>query len=204
MNTLTRAEGYRLNGWKGAEGEAIFEDFLSAHSVAYTKLEDKTDNMVKGDYETRNNIFEVKSQPIGKYAQNFVELGEITNKQYHSEGYNKLETLLAKYDITLEKHLQHIPFFNFALTPVSNGATMVYINRETKLLYLYGAEYFLQTLTNTIKQKGIQKALGRSNMASVSAFCENSKVSFQKKEGEWLYTGNIPFEKVETKYLGGK
>jgi hypothetical protein len=200
MNTLTRAQGYKQNAWKGKIGEEIFEDFLSFYGIAYTKINDKKGNMEQGDYYNGVHYFEVKSQNIGNYKQNFVELGEITDKEYHSEGYSKLVKLFEKYDVNIVSKLKPIKHFNFALTPVANGAMMVYINRDTKLIYIYTAKTFLTSVAEYIKEKGIQLGLGKANKDSVSSFCMNAKVVFQKEGNKWVYKGSTDFNTV-MKYI---
>lgn len=200
MNTLTRSEGYKLNAWKGKVGEDIFEDFVKSIGKKYTKIEDKIGNMTKGDYIIGNKYYEVKSQNIGQYRQNFIELGEVTDKEYHSNGYKELTEYLSRKNLKLQDYLEPIEYFNFALKPVSNGATMVYINRNTKLIYLYSPNYFLTTLTENIKLKGINRALGKSNKDSIGAFAENAKASYQKIDNKWVYTGTAD-EQAILKYI---
>lgn len=200
MNNLTRAEGYKQNAWKGNVGETIFEDFMTFYGIPYTKISDKKGNMEQGDYHNGVHFFEVKSQNIGNYKQNFVELGEVTDKEYHASGYDKLVALFKKFNVNIEDKLSAIKYFNFALTPVANGAMMVYINRNTKLIYIYTAKTFLTSVAEYINSRGIQKGLGRSNQSTVSSFCMNAKVVFQKEGNKWVYKGEPEFEGV-MKYI---
>ncbi len=204
MNTLTRAQGYKNNAWKGKLGEEIFEDFLSFYRIPYTKIEGKTENMENGDYRTPANYIEVKSQNIGNYKQNFVELGEITDKEYHSEGYDKLVELFDTYGVNIPAKLDRIEYFNFALTPVSNGAIMAYLNISTKLIYLYTPKTFLTSVAEYINQKGIQQGLGKSNMHTISSFCMNGKVAFQKNGNSWTYNGENNVKSVINYIREGK
>lgn len=204
MNTLTRAQGYKNNAWKGKIGEEVFEDFMNFYGIGYNKIEGKTDNMTKGDYYNGSHYFEVKSQNIGNYKQNFVELGEITDKEYHADGYKKLVDLFSKYGVNIVSKMKPIKHFNFALTPVANGALMVYINTNTKLIYIYTAKSFLKSVAEHIKQKGIQVGLGKSNQDTVSSFCMNAKVVFQKEGNKWVYKGEPDFNEVMTYIKNGR
>lgn len=196
MNTLTRAQGYKQNAWKGKIGEEIFESFLDFYRIPHTKIVDKWENIEKGDYKTGIHYFEVKSQNIGNYNQNFVELGEITDKDYHSGGYKKLVNTFKPYNVDIENKLAYIPKFNFALTPVSNGALMVYINTQTKLLYLYTAKTFLTSVAEHINSKGIKQGLGKSNQDTIATFCMNAKVTFKHENNTWNYNGDQDLNKV--------
>lgn len=192
-NTLSRPAGYRASRGKEAIAQAIFTDWADYYGLNYTEITGYENNRTKGDWLVNGRNVEVKSQNIGKYAANFFELGEITDhtKEYHKDGWAKLTNIMAQFgtDITA---LGNYEYFNFGFTPVADaGAVLIYINRETELIYIYTAKALLTMVANAVKRNGIQVGLGRANMSTVSCFIPNSKVSFQKVNGQWTYTGSV-------------
>lgn len=194
-NTLTRNAGYKNAAGKEQQSQAIFEDWANHYGLTLETINGYDNNRLYGDYKLNGKNVEVKSQNIGAYAQNFFELGEITNKQYHAEGWVKLVNLLADYGVDISNE-QAYEFFNFGFTPVANGATIFYINRETSLIYVYSAQRILQFIADAVKTKGIQRGRGKANQDTLSTFIPNSKTTFQKINGEWQYTGQPDLQTV--------
>ena len=197
QNTLTRNAGYKAAAGKEAQSHAIFKDWADHYGFTYEEIEGYENNRLYGDFKLNGTNVELKSQNIGAYAQNFFELGEITTKEYHAEGWAKLVNLLAYYNVDITDK-EAYPFFNFGFTPVTNGSIILYINRETSLIYVYSAQRILQLVANGVKNKGIQRGKGKANKDTISTFIENSKVSFQKINGNWEYTGQPDLQTVLT------
>lgn len=201
-NTLTRLAGYKASRGKESESQAIFTDWADNYGFNIEEIKGYENNRLYGDWKLNGKKVEVKSQNIGKYAYNFFELGEVTDKDYHSDGWNKLTTLMAKYGVDISRFGSH-EMFNFGFTPVTNGAMAFYINRETSLIYIYSSSALLQLIADGIANKGINQGLGKANKDTVSTFIPNSKVSFQKINGVWTYTGTVDINIVMNK-LGAK
>lgn len=204
---ITRNQGYRLSKGKEEASQELFIEWANTFGVNASKIEGYENNRLKGDYllDTGGSL-ELKSQNIGAYNQNFIEIGEITTNPIHAEGYNKLSEIFTPYGITdlskvnvtnREKTVVKfgIPeFFNIGFTPVANGANIMYINNNTSLIYFYTAAKFMSLVADAIKAKGFTRGLGRANMDSVAVFIPNSEISWQKVNGEYVYTGNRKYE----------
>jgi len=189
-NTLTRLAGYKASRGKEADSNAIFVDWANHYNLSLEEIKGYDNNRLYGDWKLNSRNVEIKSQNIGQYSRNFFELGEITNKEYHSEGWSKLVNLM--YDNNTDiRNMPHIEFFNFGFTPATNGATVFYINRETQLIYIYSAAALIKMVSDAVNRTGIQLGLGKANKDTVSCFIPNSKVSFQKLNGQWVYTGTV-------------
>jgi hypothetical protein len=199
-NTLTRLAGYKASRGKEAQSQEIFLDFCDNYGLVAEEITGYENNRTMGDWTIGNRNIEVKSQNIGQYPANFFELGEITTKDYHSTGWDKLVDLMNMNGVNMERYGNH-PFFNFGFTPATNGATVVYVNRNTNLIYIYSAKTLIDMVAKAIATKGIQIGLGKANKDTVSCFIPNSKVSFQKVNNEWVYNG-APELDVVLKALG--
>jgi hypothetical protein len=202
-NTLTRLAGYKASRGKESEAQAIFESFADHYGFNIEEIKGYENNRLYGDWKLNGRNVEVKSQNIGNYAYNFFELGEVTDKDYHADGWNKLVQLMAKYKVDVTRFGSH-ERFNFGFTPVTNGAMAFYINRETSLIYIYSSTALLQLVADGIANKGINQGLGKANKDTISTFIPNSKVTFQKIDGVWTYTGSVDFNTVMEKLEGKK
>jgi hypothetical protein len=204
---ITRNQGYRLSKGKEEASQELFTEWANTFGVNASKIEGYDNNRLKGDYllDTGGSL-ELKSQNIGAYNQNFIEIGEITNNPIHAEGYDKLSEIFAPYGIddlskvnvsNREKTVVKFgmpEFFNVGFTPVANGANIMYINNNTSLIYFYTAAKFLHLVADAIQRKGFSRGLGRANMDSIAVFIPNSEISWIKEKGEYVYTGNPSYE----------
>lgn len=201
-NTLTRLEGYRASRGKESEAQAIFSDWAKHYGLKIEEIRGYENNRTLGDWKLNGKNIEVKSQNIGNYRVNFFELGEVTDKEYHADGWNKLIEVMAEHGVDLTSEEAH-EYFNFGFTPVVNGATIFYINRETSLIYVYSAQRMLKLIAEGIGANGMHRGRGKANKDTISTFIRNSQTTFQKINGEWVYTGTPLLETV-LKALGGK
>jgi hypothetical protein len=201
-NTMTRLAGYKASRGKEAESQAIFEDFADHYGLNIEEIKGYDNNRLHGDWKLNGKKVEVKSQNIGKYSSNFFELGEVTDKEYHADGWKKLVDLMESKGVDMNRYGSH-KYFNFGFTPVTNGAMAFYINRETSLIYIYSSAALIEMIADSVKNKGIQIGLGKANKDTVSCFIPNSKVSFQKIDGVWTYTGTVE-ENIVMNKLGVK
>lgn len=201
-NTLTRLEGYRASRGKEAEAQEIFKDWAKHYGFKVEEIRGYEANRTLGDWKMNGQNIEVKSQNIGKYRVNFFELGEVTDKEYHADGWDKLVTTMAEHGVDLTGE-EAYEMFNFGFTPVTNGATVFYINRETQLIYVYSAQRLLKLIAEGIGANGIHRGRGKANKDTISTFIRNSQTTFQKINGEWVYTG-LPLEATVLKALGAK
>ena len=201
-NTLTRLEGYRASRGKEAEAQEIFKDWAKHYGFKVEEIRGYEANRTQGDWKMNGNNIEVKSQNIGKYRVNFFELGEVTDKEYHADGWDKLIEVMANYGVDLTGE-EAYEMFNFGFTPVVNGATVFYINRETELIYVYSAQRLLKLVAEGIGANGMHRGRGKANKDTISTFIRNSQTTFQKINGEWVYTG-LPNEQTVLKALGAK
>jgi len=189
-NTLTRLAGYKASRGKEADSQAIFVDWATNYDLSLDEITGYENNRLYGDWKLNGKNIECKSQNIGQYSRNFFELGEITDKEYHADGWNKLTELMASHNVDMTRFGSY-KHFNFGFTPATNGATVFYINRDTELIYVYSAAALIKMVANAISTSGIQVGLGKANKDTVSCFIPNSKVSFQKLNNEWVYTGTV-------------
>ena len=199
-NTLTRLEGYRASRGKEAEAQEIFKDWAKHYGFKVEEIRGYEANRTQGDWKMNGKNIEVKSQNIGQYRVNFFELGEVTDKEYHADGWDKLIEVMAGYGIDLTGEEAH-DMFNFGFTPVVNGATVFYINRETQLIYIYSAQRLLKLIAEGIGANGMHRGRGKANKDTISTFIRNSQTTFQKINNEWVYTGQ-PNEQTVLKALG--
>ena len=199
-NTLTRLQGYRASRGKEAESHAIFADWAENYGIKFQEIKGYENNRTHGDFIVNGRNIEIKSQNIGNYPVNFFELGEVTDKEYHADGWSKLVDLMANYGVDLTKY-EPYERFNFGFTPVANGATIMYINRSTQLIYIYSAKRILELVAEGIKLKGIKRGLGKANKDTISTFIDNATATFQKINGEWVYKGT-PDEATILKAFG--
>lgn len=207
MTIITRNEGYKRAAGKEEQSENIFSNWTETYNIDTTKTQGYDNNRLYGDYMLSNNSFlELKSQNVGQYSKNFVEIGEYTKNSLHNEGFNTLSKHLQQYAIT---DLENIKLtnrnktittfgkpehFNIGLTPVFNGAHIMYINISTELIYFYSNKKFLTHIMKAIANNGFHRGLGMSNEDSVAVFIPNSEVSWQKQDNKWVYTGKKEFE----------
>lgn len=214
MTIITRTEGYKRAAGKEEQSENIFYNWSKNYNINTIKTEGYENNRLYGDFILPNKHFlELKSQNIGQYSKNFIEIGEYTQNPLHSEGYNTLSTVLDNNNIT---NLHNIKltnrnktvstfgtpeYFNIGLTPVFNGAHIMYINIATQLIYLYSNKKFIQHIMNAIQTNGFHRGLGMSNEDSVAVFIPNSEVSWQQQSNEWVYTGNKQYENLALQLL---
>lgn len=207
MTIITRNEGYKRAAGKEEQSENIFYNWSENYGINTTKTQGYDNNRLYGDYILPNNSFlELKSQNVGQYSKNFIEIGEYTRNTLHSEGYETLSKHFKGYGIT---DLENIKLtnrnktittfgkpehFNVGMTPVFNGAHIMYINISTELIYFYSNKKFLSHIMKAVANNGFHRGLGMSNEDSVAVFIPNSEVSWQKQGNEWVYTGNKEFE----------
>lgn len=203
---ITRNQGYRLSKGKEEASQELFTEWADTFGIDAMKIEGYENNRIKGDYFTGINTLELKSQNIGAYAQNFIEIGEITKNPIHADGYNRLSEIFAPFGISDLSNVSVInrdktvvkfgtpEFFNVGFTPVTNGANIMYINNATSLIYFYTAKKFLHLVADAIAAKGFTRGLGRANMDSVAVFIPNSEITWEKRNGVYTYTGNPAYE----------
>lgn len=201
-NTLTRLQGYRASRGKEAEAQAIFVDWAKHYGFNIEEIRGYEANRTKGDWVMNGKNIEVKSQNIGNYRVNFFELGEVTDKEYHTDGWDKLVEVMSEHGVDLTGE-EGYEMFNFGFTPVVNGATAFYINRETELIYIYSSQRLLKLVAEGIGGNGIHRGRGNANKDTISTFIRNSQTTFQKINDEWVYTGQPELSTV-LKALGAK
>lgn len=204
---ITRNEGYRRSAGKEELSLAIFDEWATQYNITNSRIEGYENNRLQGDIMLQNkSTIELKSQNIGAYAQNFIEVGELTTNPLHATGYDKLCLILEPYGVSALSEVKvtnrdksvttfGVPrFFNVGFTPVANGANIMYINNDTSLMYFYTAKKFMSLVANAIVNKGFSRGLGMANEDSVSVFIPNSEVAWKKNNGTFAYIGKPEYE----------
>lgn len=214
---ITRNQGYQQNAWKESEAKAIFVDFTTEYKLELTEIKDKQTQITRGDWITNgNNYIECKSQNIGQYPRNFIEVGEYgTGNSIHSNGHtHTAEWLhsngvdLSDCDINQRGYTNETQKFgspatyNPGITPLLNGADVFYINRTSSLIYYYRAERLQQLIVDELKQNKLYWGGGRSNETTIAVFVENSPIAWQKVNGKWKFLGKPELEQQVWEYLG--
>jgi hypothetical protein len=203
--TITRTEGYKLGVSKEQGALDVFEDFMKHKlNIDAEFVTDKTENWKKGDFKLKNGKYiEVKGQPVDpeKYPVNFVEIGEITNKPYHTEGYKDLGDILSLSsplsDVkVLDKstnaryNLGEPYALSVSIASMGNNTTYAYVNQTKEIVYLYTAKTLLNFIREALDKRGIIKGAGKSNEDTLAVLVPNAAAIWKKTNGEWKFIGN--------------
>jgi len=159
-----------------------------------------------------------KSQNIGAYQSNFIEVGEYdTGNPIHSGGHSLTSEWLSSngvdlYECNIRERFNtkatqkfgNPDTYNPGITPLVRGADVFYINRDTELIYFYKAETLKALILEEIRQDRLFWGGGRSNETTIAVFVKNSEARWQKVKGEWRFIGNDPtIEQQVWDYLKG-
>lgn len=214
---ITRNQGYAANAWKETEAKAVFKSFTEHIGLDLQEITDMTTQINLGDYKHGNRYIECKSQNIGDYQRNFVEIGEWnTGSNKHIGGHTAFSEWLSLYGIDLSdcnihqrngtKETQKFgspDTYNNGCTPLTNNADVFYINRTSTLIYFYSAKRLQHLIVEEIKNDRLYFGGGRSNETTIAVFVENSPISWQKVNGEWKFLGKPELEQQVLEYLKG-
>lgn len=214
---ITRNQGYAANAWKEQEAKAVFKSFTEYLGLNLDEITDMTTQINLGDYRNGTRYIECKSQNIGEYAKNFIEVGEyLTGNHKH----NGLHTLTSEwlrgygidlYDCNIHQRnntkatqkFGNPDTYNPGITPLIRGADVFYINRTSTLIYFYRAERLQQLIVDEIRNDRLFWGGGRSNETTIAVFVENSPIAWQKVKGEWRFLGKPELEEEVKAYLKG-
>lgn len=217
QRSITRNQGYRDNAWKEQEAKAVFKSFMEHYHLDFQEITDKETQITLGDYKNGNRYIECKSQNIGGYAKNFIEIGEyLTGNDKHAGGHTATSEWLRGYGIDLSscnirersgtKQTQRFGnpgTYNPGITPLLRGADVFYINRTSTLIYFYSTRKLKELIVDEIRNNGLYWGGGRSNETTIAVFVENSPIAWQKVNGEWKFLGNPELEQKVWDYLKG-
>lgn len=188
-------------------------------NISVTEITDKETQINRGDWITNgNNYYETKSQNIGDYKQNFIEVGEIdTARDIHSGGHLATAEWADRNGIDLSqcninqrgntketKAFGNPGTYNPGITPLLNGADVFYINRTSTLVYFYRSERLQRLILNEINNDRLYWGGGRSNECTIAVFVENSQAAWQKVNGNWQFLGSPELEQQVMEYLEGR
>lgn len=216
-NRITRNQGYRDNAWKEHKSKEVFKSFTEHYGLQVEEITDLTTQINLGDYRNGNRYIETKSQNIGNYAKNFIEVGEyLTGSDKHNGGHTLTSEWLRGYGIDLydcnirermgtkaTQKFGNPGTYNPGITPVIRGADVFYINRDTELIYFYRSERLQNLIVEEIKNDRLYWGGGRSNETTIAVFVENSPIAWQKVKGEWRFLGDPELEQKVWDYLKG-
>ena len=215
---ITRNQGYAANAWKETEAKAVFKSFTEHIGLDLQEITDMTTQITLGDYRHGSRYIECKSQNIGQYQQNFIEVGEYdTSRDIHRDGHLAFSNWLSNRGVDLSdcninqrngtKERQKFgspSTYNHGFTPLMSGADVFYINRDTSLIYFYRAERLQNLIVEQIKNDRLYWGGGRSNETTLAVFVENSPIAWQKVNGEWEFLGSEELEQQVLDYLKGR
>jgi hypothetical protein len=202
---ITRTEGYKLGVSKEQGALDVFTDFMSQKlNIDAEFITDKTENWKSGDFKLSNGKYiEVKGQPVDpeKYPVNFIEIGEVTDKPYHANGYKVLEDILK-----LSSPLSDVKVFDkpkssyyklgepyalsVSIASMGNNTTYAYVNQTKEIVYLYTAKTLLNLIRESLVKRGIVKGAGKSNEDTLGLFVPNATAIWKKINGEWKFIGS--------------
>jgi len=204
---ITRTQGYRDNAWKEEKSKAVFKSFTEHYQLDFPEITDKTTQIELGDYRNGTDRYiECKSQSIGAYAQNFIEIGEyntgrdihdgkhsLTSEWLRSHGVDLYDcNIRERFNTKATQKFGNPSTYNPGITPLLRGADIFYINRDTELIYFYKAETLKALILEEIRQDRLFWGGGRSNETTIAVFVKNSEARWQKVKGEWRFIGNDP------------
>ena len=214
---ITRNQGYAANAWKETEAKVVFKSFTEYFGLELQEITDMTTQINLGDYRNGTRYIECKSQNIGDYAKNFIEVGEyLTGNDKHDGLHTLTSEWLRGYGIDLydcnirernntkaTQKFGNPGTYNPGITPLLRGADVFYINRTSTLIYFYRAERLQQLIMEEIKNDRLFWGGGRSNETTIAVFVENSPIAWQKVNGEWRFLGKPELEQEVKAYLKG-
>jgi hypothetical protein len=202
---ITRTEGYKLGVSKEQGALDVFEDFMKHKlNIDVEFVTDKTENWKQGDFKLSNGKYiEVKGQPVDpeKYPVNFIEIGEITNKPYHTDGFKQLQDVLGLTfplsDVKVWDKPKNAGYslgepyaLSVSIASMGNNTTYAYVNQTKEIVYLYTAATLLGLLRDALAKKGIIKGAGKSNEDTLGVLVPNAKAIWKKENGEWKFIGS--------------
>ena len=221
-NRITRNQGYAANAHKEAEGKVVFLSLMEHLGLDITEITDMTTQINLGDYrDDKNRYHECKSQNIGAYAKNFVEVGEylpstsdkhrgghtLTSEWLRSHGIDLYDcNIRQRYDSKATQKFGNPEFYNPGITPAIRGACVWYINRTSTLIYLYRPETFQRLVIDEIKNDRLfwgATSTSRANETTICVFIQNSPAAWQKVKGKWRFLGSQELEEEVLDYLKG-
>ena len=188
-------------------------------NISVKEITDKETQINRGDWITNgSNYYETKSQNIGQYQKNFIEVGEYgTGRDIHNGGHLATHAWLHRNGIDLSQcninqrgdtqetqRFGNPGTYNPGITPLLNGADVFYINRTSTLVYFYRAERLQHLILKEIDNDRLYWGGGRSNECTIAVFVENSQVAWQKVNGEWKFLGDPEIEQKVREYLEGR
>lgn len=219
QRSTSRNQGYRNAEGKEAKAKAVFKSFLEHYQFEITEITDLTTQINLGDYRNgKDRYIECKSQGIGGYAKNFIEVGEYlpSVNDKHRGGHALTSEWLSRYGIDLydcnirerfytnpTQKFGNPEFYNPGITPLIRGADVFYINRDTELIYFYRSEKLQQLIVDEIRADRLFWGGGKANSSTIAVFVENSPIAWQKVKGEWKFMGAPELEEQVWSYLKG-
>lgn len=208
---VSRNEGYRLGAPKEAEGLHLAAEFLAALArTEVERIEGQEENYLHGDLRLPGGgTVECKRQPIDpfRYPQNFVEVYEETRNPLHAEGFDALATVLglspddlaevAVHDCrrragVLQTTVGRPAGVSISVRSMAGSTLTMYVNPDARMrhVYVYESATLLNQIRAAVRQKGLQRGRGRSN---VDTFAVNVPVPRLRwaspTTGTWLYNG---------------
>jgi hypothetical protein len=208
---LSRSEGYRKGVGKEKYALELFEDFFSCKVASSLEfMTDKDTNWQYGDYLLENGSYlEVKGQPIDHrfYKYNYIELGEITGKELHKGGFDKLKNMLQTENLeektlhnkvnNTKEPIGHPEGLAFSLMSLSNGSYYCYANSNKQIIFIYSAELLLEGIKKSINsERPLLQGAGNVNEIGIGCLVDSAKAIWRKVEGSWVYEGTVEEEKV--------
>lgn len=203
---LSRPDGYRLGVGKEQVSLDVFSEFWSAEfQMVPTRIEGADDNYRFGDFRLDSSTtIEVKGQPINphRYAENFVEVFEVTHNPMHADGFSQL----ARHLQVSEKVLSCIPVktqtgarvplghqkrVSVSITSMTNARWTAYVNPADggSHIYLYDRAELLGHIRRVIR-KGFVRGAGNSNDDTFAVFVPLPVHRWERTDDRWVYTGS--------------
>jgi hypothetical protein len=212
---ITRKQGYVDNAWKEEQSKAVFKSFTEHYGLDLREVTDMKSQITLGDYRHGDRYIECKSQNIGQYQQNFIEVGEYdTGRDIHRDGHLAFSEWLSNRGVNLSdcninqrngtKERQKFgspSAYNHGFTPLMSGADVFYINRDTNLIFFYRSGKLQQLIVDEISNDRLYWGGGRSNETTLAVFVENSPIAWQKVNGKWKFLGSEELEQQVLAYL---
>lgn len=198
---VTRTEGYRAG--RGKEGPAIdlVRGFMRNVLGEPTWLIEGAENNYRhGDLMTRSGAgVEVKGQPIdpARYAQNYVEVCEVTNNPRHEDGFRRLCTLLGLSPELLDRvpvrgvdraTFGHPPYVSCSLESIFDDNLTIYANAPGGYLYVYDRDEITHLIKSAVPG-GMRAGPGNANEDSFGVFVPVAAQVWRLVEDEWHYRG---------------
>lgn len=198
---ITRNEGYMLGRGKEAGGIDLARRFMIdvLHEETWL-IEGAENNYRHGDLMNKNGAgMEVKRQPIDpdRYAQNYVEVCELTSNPRHQGGFWRLCVLLGFPAELLERTpvgdggqttFGHPPYVSCSLESIFDDNLTIYANPANGYLYVYDRDEITGHIKAAVR-RGMWRGLGNANEDSFGVKIPLPGQIWQLVDDEWYYRG---------------